>query len=1158
MSKVAIVGVEGSGKTVLMAALGEMYGQASHDSMYLMPENQAAFAFMTRIPHKMRVEHQWPEATAIESMKYMKWTVRIGADVLTELEMLDYPGELYRMAFGDRKETDIAGTKEQIHEFLEHLVTADFLIVLMNLKDAMDIGASARNNETVWLTRGIFDYAKKLPNIKNRLLVFTQADRYRDLLDGTEGAKIAQEKYLPMLSILHPDLECIAISAVEASDLDVPGMKPTEDGGMRELIARIVSASELGRRAIKMIEECSTAAIEATKEYSTFGDLQHAISNYGEVLNSVGSAEVGVICGIYPGILDDHSERITLLREFAEDIRKVMAASSASQLGADHTWKVLNEKYADLSAQLATIQNIKQGYAKGVRKWKSAIVVVGVLCFVAVVAALGVRHYSRELAISQIMIATALPRETVIQAFRENARAEYEVGTNLLAKEISQYRASAVEWLAKASAHGHREAQMALGALYSTLYRSPNGIPKDNKSVELMKRYADQGAPWAKNILGEMYSAGHGVPENKAEALKYYQTSAEGGDIYGMLSLGQMYSRGDGTSQNYKLAAIWLKQAATLGLAEAQCQLGELYITGDGVVKSHAEAMKWLQLAVDQGHIHAKARLAGMYLVRSMEKKDKKSSEDDTRKAVALYYEAAGAGDVDAQIAIGGILYTSESNKYEAVEWLEKAAAQGSTNAMTVLGQMYRLGEGIPQNHQEAFKWYKMAADLGDASSQYFVGMMYYSGSGVAQSVQDAIQWLRKSADRGDADAQTTLGFQYSTGAGVDKDDGEAVRLWRLAADQNSSVAQYYLGKMYEAGRGVQQDDQEAFRWLLKAADQGDADAQLAVGIHYISGKGTSEDSALSLKYLEMAGRQGNVEAQFRMGLNYDQGYGVTKNPEAAVGWYKLAAEHGDLRAQYNLGMCYARGRGVPRDDAVAVKYWKMAADQGDGGAQDLLGTAYSEGLGVPKDDVVATKWYRMAADWGSTHAMLALGYRYSQGLGVPKDEEEAASWYRIAADKGSASAQYLLGKRYEKGRGVPQNEVEAIKYMRLAADQGDADAQFEMGWRYNNGEGVPQDISEANKWYRLAANQGHANAQYNLGVAYANGEGVPKNRTLAIQYWEQSAAQGYASAQYNLGLTYETGKGVPRNLSEAVKWYRLAANQGDVNAKQSLRDLGY
>jgi hypothetical protein len=212
MSRVAIVGVEGSGKTVLMAALADRYGTPSDDSLYLMPESQSSFTFMKHIPHKMRAEHQWPAATTIESFKHLKWSVRIGPEVLLDLDMLDYPGELYRMAFGERAEDEVAPHRGRVHAFLDHLVTADVLVVLFNLQDAMDVGENTRNTEAVWLTRGIFDYAKRLPNIKRRLLLFTQADRYQAELTGKGGLEAARDKFLPMMRMLFPDLECAAVS----------------------------------------------------------------------------------------------------------------------------------------------------------------------------------------------------------------------------------------------------------------------------------------------------------------------------------------------------------------------------------------------------------------------------------------------------------------------------------------------------------------------------------------------------------------------------------------------------------------------------------------------------------------------------------------------------------------------------------------------------------------------------------------------------------------------------------------------------------------------------------------------------------------------------------------------------------------------------------
>lgn len=236
MSRVAIVGVEGSGKTVLMAALADLYGDPSHDSVYLMPESQSSFAFMKHIPHKMREEHQWPAATTIESFKHLKWSMRVGQRVLMDIEMLDYPGELYRMAFGERKEEELESHRDSIHEFLAHLVDADILVVLFNLSDALDLGKNARNTETVWLTRSIFEYAKKLPNLKQHLLLFTQADRHADALSVPGGAKAVMAQHLPMLQMLFPDLECAAVSVATDS-----GTTPTADFSSTHGISGLMS-----------------------------------------------------------------------------------------------------------------------------------------------------------------------------------------------------------------------------------------------------------------------------------------------------------------------------------------------------------------------------------------------------------------------------------------------------------------------------------------------------------------------------------------------------------------------------------------------------------------------------------------------------------------------------------------------------------------------------------------------------------------------------------------------------------------------------------------------------------------------------------------------------------------------------------------------------
>jgi len=50
--------------------------------------------------------------------------------------------------------------------------------------------------------------------------------------------------------------------------------------------------------------------------------------------------------------------------------------------------------------------------------------------------------------------------------------------------------------------------------------------------------------------------------------------------------------------------------------------------------------------------------------------------------------------------------------------WYEKAAAQGHIDAQLNLGNMYRKGQGVPQDDVEAYKWTSIAGGNGDAGAK--------------------------------------------------------------------------------------------------------------------------------------------------------------------------------------------------------------------------------------------------------------------------------------------------------------------------------------------------------------------------------------------------------------------------------------------------------
>jgi uncharacterized protein len=187
--------------------------------------------------------------------------------------------------------------------------------------------------------------------------------------------------------------------------------------------------------------------------------------------------------------------------------------------------------------------------------------------------------------------------------------------------------------------------------------------------------------------------------------------------------------------------------------------------------------------------------------------------------AVALLLGSAGVS-WSQDFQKGLTAYESGDFATALREWTP-LAKQGDAAAQYNLGQMYRKGQGVPQDDKTAVKWYRLAAEQGDADAQFNLGVMYDEGRGVPQDHKTAVKWYRLAAEQGDAFAQYNLGLMYEDGTGVPQDDKTAVRWYRLAAEQGDADAQFNLGVMYGKGEGVIQDDVMAHMWFNIATANG-------------------------------------------------------------------------------------------------------------------------------------------------------------------------------------------------------------------------------------------------------------------------------------------------------------------------------------------------
>jgi TPR repeat protein len=283
-------------------------------------------------------------------------------------------------------------------------------------------------------------------------------------------------------------------------------------------------------------------------------------------------------------------------------------------------------------------------------------------------------------------------------------------------------------------------------------------------------------------------------------------------------------------------------------------------------------------------------------------------------------------------------------------EQLKSEAQRNDLAAQVALGEIYRDGQGIPQDLSAALHWFNKAAARSEPQSQFNIGMLYHEGKGVEHDATKAVQWWRKAAKQEHAEAQYMLGCAHHEGEGIPATPDQAAQWFRKAAKQGHADAQNMLGVLYTAGTGVHSNLVLAQQWFTKASDQGNACAKLNLATMYLKDMLSVEENdraaqelertdhtAKGLQLLQESAQLGDEDAQNLLGEFYQKGNLVPQDHEQAVLWFTKAAEQGDASAQNNLANHYAAGRGVAQNSDLARELYEKAAAQGHKQARSSL-----------------------------------------------------------------------------------------------------------------------------------------------------------------------------------------------------------------------------
>lgn len=231
MKRIAIVGVEGSGKTVMLAGLGELYSRPDARGCFLAPKNFATVSYVNNKIQRMR-SGEWPTATAGDEMQGLDWVLKRKFQGqrpidICEVSFLDFAGEVYRTAFGISKNDNNAALASEAASLKRYIQEADELIVLINLHDVITYGLEdPRVQESMWITNEILGYALDDANgdrAARAAIVISQADSYKATIDSCGGPSGVLRKYLPHVWNNYDWLDIFAVSAVDKTVLDDNG-----------------------------------------------------------------------------------------------------------------------------------------------------------------------------------------------------------------------------------------------------------------------------------------------------------------------------------------------------------------------------------------------------------------------------------------------------------------------------------------------------------------------------------------------------------------------------------------------------------------------------------------------------------------------------------------------------------------------------------------------------------------------------------------------------------------------------------------------------------------------------------------------------------------------------------------------------------------------
>ena len=244
-------------------------------------------------------------------------------------------------------------------------------------------------------------------------------------------------------------------------------------------------------------------------------------------------------------------------------------------------------------------------------------------------------------------------------------------------------------------------------------------------------------------------------------------------------------------------AVDYFGKAAAKDNVKAMVTLGQLYRKGNYIQKDIPLAIKFYKAAVRKNNSMAHVHLASTYLTNE-------EYTDSTKVAHSMLYKAI--------------------------------AIDNNSDAMYLLGNIFREGLNVKPDSIKAFQYYKTAADLGHCEAMNNLGNCYLEGYAIDKNHKKASEIFEKSWEYGSFLGLYNLAELYRQGKGVKKDVRKATILFAAVISKDD---EHLSGLTYAALAEIQIENHNyelATKLLRISSDKGNINSTMNLAHLLLSG----------------------------------------------------------------------------------------------------------------------------------------------------------------------------------------------------------------------------------------------------------------------------------------------------------------------------------